>query len=82
MYKISNAQLFSGRILYKAYNTAQGELYLVLDKCTYFKFVMNVSVNKRHDCIVNLFLYTDIGIFQLEFQIIHFIKYTTEELAG
>lgn len=80
-YKIPSARLFSGRLLDEAYDTVRGELQVVLDKCTYFNFVTDGSSNKRHDCIVNLSIHTEIVIFQLESQIIPSIKHTAEELA-
>ena len=65
VYKIPSARLFSGRLLDEAYDTVRGELQVVLDKCTYFNFVTDGSLNKRNDHIVNLSVYTEIGIFQL-----------------
>ncbi len=54
---------------------------MVLDKCTYFNFVTDSSLNKQHGRIVNLSVNTEIGLFQLESQIIRSIKHTAEELA-
>lgn len=39
------------------------------------------SSNKRHDCIVNLSVHTEVGIFQLESTVIPFIRHIAEELA-
>ncbi len=59
----------------------QGELQVVLDKCTYFNFVTDGYPNKQHDRIVNLPVYTEIVIFQLESQMMHSIKHTAKEIA-
>ncbi len=80
-YIIPSARLFSERLLDEAYDTVRGELQVVLDKCMYFNFVTDSSLNKQHDRIVNLSVHKKIGIFQLESQIIPSIKHTTEELA-
>lgn len=48
---------------------------------TYFNFVTDGFANMRRNCIVNLLVYTKKGIFQFEFAVIPFIKYTAEELA-
>ncbi len=80
-YKISIARLFLGRLLDETYDEVQGELQVVLDKCTYFNFVTDSSSNKHNDRIVNLSVHTKIEIFQLESQIIPFIKHTAEKLA-
>lgn len=42
---------------------------------------MNDSTNMQYDYIINLSIYTEIGIFQLEFAIILFIKYIAKKLA-
>lgn len=54
---------------------------MVLDKCTYFNFVTDGSANMRRDCIVSLFVHTEMGIFQLKSAVIPSIKHTAKELA-
>lgn len=62
-YKISSARLFLEKLLEEAYNTIQGKLQVVLDKCTYFKFVMDGFSTKQYDRIIYLSIYTKIRIF-------------------
>ena len=80
-YKLSSAWLFSKRLLNKVYNDVQGQLQMVLDKYIYFNFVTDGLANMQCDCIVNLFVHTEIGIFQLESAVISSIKYTAKKLA-
>ena len=80
-FKIPSTRLLYGRLLEEAYDTTKGQVQVLLDKCTYFNFVTDESSNRRHDCIVNLSVHMEMGIFQLESQIIPSTKHFAEELG-
>lgn len=81
LYKLPNTWLFSSYLLDEVYDNIYKQVQIVLNKCTYFNFITDSLINAQHDCIVNLSIYTEMNIFQLESGIIPSIKHNNEELA-
>lgn len=75
----SSAKLFAEVLLDEIYGKMKIDVLNVIDTCTYLNYVIDGSSNISHKKIVNLFVYTQIGIFQIELEKIPVIKHSASK---
>ena len=82
-WKISSGKLFAGVLLDEIYGKMRIDVRNAIDTCTctYLNYVTAGSSNISHEKIVNLSVYTQMGVFQLESKEIPAIKHSAPELA-
>ena len=80
-WKIPPAKLFAGVLLDEIYGKMRIDVHNAIGTCTYLNYVTDGSSNISHERIVNLSVYTQMGVFQLESEEIPAIKHSAPELV-
>ena len=80
-WKIPSAKPFEGVLLDEIYRKMKINVHTAVDICIYLNYVTDGSLIISHKKIVNLFVHTQMGVFQLESEEIPAIKHSAPELA-